>query len=73
MVHLFKQEMRIPWRPYLLWRRLLCAIAFMHKGGSATAAAYQAGFSDSAHLSRTFKSMFGITIRQAQASFSKHS
>jgi AraC-like DNA-binding protein len=68
-LHLFKQEMKIAWRPYLLWRRLLCAINFMQKGGSATEAAYIAGFSDSAHLSRTFRSKFGISIRQAQASF----
>ncbi len=70
-LHLFKQEMKIAWRPYLLWRRLLCAVSSMHIGQSATDAAYQSGFADSAHLSRTFKAMFGITIRQAQANFKK--
>jgi len=64
-LHLFKQEMSIPWRPYLLWRRLLCAVNSMQKGRSATEAAHIAGFSDSAHLSRTFKKMFGLSIRQA--------
>lgn len=64
-LHLFKQQMHIPWRPYLLWRRLLCAVNAIQKGRSATEAAYIAGFSDSAHLSRTFRNNFGMTIRQA--------
>ncbi len=70
-LHLFKQEMNIPWRPYLLWRRLLCAANAMVKGRNATEAAHIAGFSDSAHLSRTFKKMFGLSIRQAQHSLLK--
>jgi len=64
-LHLFRQHMGIAWRPYLLWRRLLCAVQQMAHGHSATAAAHQAGFADSAHLSRTFRSTFGMTIRQA--------
>ncbi len=64
-LHLFKQEMGLPWRPYLLWRRLLCAIKMLSVEKSATEAAHQAGFSDSAHLSRTFKRLFGMTIRDA--------
>jgi AraC-like DNA-binding protein len=64
-LHLFKQEMQIPWRPYLLWRRLLCAVNALRHGRSATDAAHIAGFSDSAHLSRTFRNHFGLTIRQA--------
>lgn len=66
-LHLFRQEMNIPWRPYLLWRRMICAILAMVKGHSATEAAHTAGFSDSAHLSRTFRAHFGMTIRDAQA------
>ncbi len=68
-LHLFRQEMGITWRHYLLWRRLLCAVNVLLKGGSATVAAQAAGFSDSAHLSRTFHTMFGLTIRKAQALF----
>lgn len=63
-LHLFKAEMNIAWRPYLLWRRLLCAINSLQRGLSATEAAHVAGFSDSAHLSRTFRNNFGMTIRQ---------
>lgn len=64
-LHLFRQEMGISWRPYLLWRRLLSAVSLLNKGHSATHAAQVSGFSDNAHLSRTFHTTFGISIRQA--------
>ncbi len=67
-LHLFRQEMGIAWRPYLLWRRLLCAIEAIKHGKNATEAAYLAGFSDSAHLSRTFHNIFGMTLRDAKSS-----
>ncbi|MCG7551441.1 AraC family transcriptional regulator [Pseudoalteromonas sp. Of7M-16] len=66
-LHLFSQQVGIAWRPYLLWRRMLCALQMMMNGATATEAAYGAGFSDSAHLSRTFRSTFGMTIRQAKS------
>ncbi|WP_423898182.1 helix-turn-helix domain-containing protein [Candidatus Pelagadaptatus aseana] len=68
-LHLFREEMSIAWRPYLLWRRAICAINAITKGQSATDAAHSAGFSDSAHLSRTFRSLFGISIREAKSMF----
>ncbi|MCF6441884.1 AraC family transcriptional regulator [Pseudoalteromonas luteoviolacea] len=68
-LHLFSEQVGIAWRPYLLWRRMLCALLTMQKGASATEAAFSAGFSDSAHLSRTFKNTFGMTIRQAISLF----
>jgi len=71
-LHLFRQELGIAWRPYLLWRRMMCAIQALINNHSATEAAYLAGFSDSAHLSRTFKRTFGMTIRQALTLFNHH-
>ena len=65
-LHLFKDTMQIPWRPYLLWRRLICAVQTLQEGKSATEAAYIAGFSDSAHLSRTFKKQFGLSLSEYQ-------
>jgi len=65
-LHLFREQMGIAWRPYLLWRRTICAINAISKDQSATEAAHLSGFSDSAHLSRTFRSLFGITIREAK-------
>ncbi|TQV77591.1 helix-turn-helix transcriptional regulator [Aliikangiella marina] len=68
-LHLFSEEMGISWRPYLLWRRMMCAIQALVNNKSATEAAYLAGFSDSAHLSRTFRKNFGMSIRQALSLF----
>lgn len=68
-LHLFREEMGIAWRPYLLWRRMFCAVIALKNGNNATQAAYLAGFSDSAHLSRTFKNQFGMTIRNALTLF----
>ncbi|WP_242065818.1 helix-turn-helix transcriptional regulator [Moritella sp. F3] len=70
-LHLFSQEMGIPWRPYLLWCRMICAVRAVLNGHSATDAAHLAGFSDSAHLSRTFRKTFGMTMSQAKAIFRK--
>ena len=68
-LHLFSQELGIAWRPYLLWRRMICAIQTIINGTSATNAAHLAGFSDSSHLSRTFRNNFGMSIRQASSLF----
>jgi AraC family transcriptional regulator len=58
--HLFTAEVGLPFRRYLLWRKLNRAIRGFAHGASLTDAAYEAGFSDSAHLTRTFYQMFGI-------------
>jgi AraC family transcriptional regulator len=59
--HLFVEETGLPFKTYLLWRRLMRATELFSAGSSLTDAAYGAGFSDSSHLSRTFRRMFGIT------------
>ncbi|WP_020409136.1 helix-turn-helix transcriptional regulator [Hahella ganghwensis] len=69
-LHLFREQMGVAWRPYLLWRRLICALMAMQMGAKATDAAYRAGFSDSAHLSRSFRQNFGMSIREASRLFS---
>lgn len=58
--HLFVQETGTPFRAWLLWLRLNVAIQAAMAGASWTEAAHEAGFADSAHLTRTFKRMFGI-------------
>ena len=59
--HLFVEETGLPFRTYVLWRRLMRAAELFSAGSSLTDAAQGAGFSDSSHLSRTFRRMFGIT------------
>lgn len=56
----FSREVGLPFRSYRKWRRLLLAIEALANGSNLTVAAHTAGFADSAHLTRTFKSMFGI-------------
>lgn len=58
--HLFVEQTGLPFKTYLLWLRLRQAVAIVATGAPLTAAAHQAGFSDSAHLSRTFRRMFGV-------------
>jgi AraC family transcriptional regulator len=58
--HLFVEETGLPFRTYVLWLRLVRAVDAYVAGRTLTEAAQEAGFSDSAHLSRTFKRMFGI-------------
>jgi AraC-like DNA-binding protein len=61
LVHLFKEQVGIPIRKYILWSRLNLAAKQIIEGVDFTQAAHHAGFSDSAHFSRTFTRMFGIT------------
>lgn len=59
--HLFLQETGIRFRPYVLWLRLEAAVAAYGAGSNLTQASHAGGFADSAHFSRTFKRMFGVT------------
>ena len=58
--HLFVEGTGLPFKTYLLWLRLERAVALYARGGSLTEAAYEAGFADSAHFSRTFRRTFGL-------------
>jgi AraC-like DNA-binding protein len=58
--HLFVAQTGISFRAYLLWARVGYAVTRGMAGSSWTEAAQQAGFADSAHLSRTCRRMFGI-------------
>lgn len=58
--HLFRAEVGLPVRRYLLWMRLRNAVRMLGAGESLTNIAHAAGFADSAHLTRTFRQMFGL-------------
>lgn len=57
----FDAELGLPFRRYRLWRRMAAVMRTIADGGSLTEAAHAAGFASSAHLSSTFRRMFGLT------------
>lgn len=60
LLHLFKDEVGIPFRRYVLWARLKKAVIEIQNGNSITQAAYAAGFSDAPHFSNIYTKMFGL-------------
>ena len=64
MSHLFVEQTGLPFRTYLLWLRLSLALEGYAAGAPLTEAAHEAGFSDSAHFSRTFRRMFGVAAAE---------
>lgn len=58
--HLFVTETGLPFRRHLLWLRLQKALAVALEGKTWTEAAHAANFADQAHLTRTFRQMFGV-------------
>lgn len=61
LIHLFSQELRMPFRSYYQWLKLRRALVCLASGQNLTASAHQAGFSDSSHFSRTFSHTFGFS------------
>lgn len=61
LAHLFKKQTGTPIRRYLLWLKLRRAIKMIIVGSPFTDAAHQSGFADSAHLSQTYRQMFGVS------------
>lgn len=62
----FSAEVGLPFRRYRLWRRMSRVMHTIAEGGSLTEAAMAAGFSSPAHLSSSFKRMFGLSASQVR-------
>lgn len=60
LMHLFKEEVGIPMRKYVQWLRIKTCVLSLSHGNSLTVASHEAGFADQAHMSRTFREMFGL-------------
>ena len=58
--HLFTQQVGLPFRRYMLWRKLARAVLMIGREGAIATAAHAADFADAAHLTRTFYEMFGM-------------
>jgi AraC-like DNA-binding protein len=59
--HLFSETTSLPFRRYLLWLRMQRGLRLLSDGSNLTDAAHGSGFSDSSHLSHTFRDMFGMS------------
>lgn len=59
---LFNETMGLSLRRYVQWLRVRHVAFCVAIGQTITTAAHEAGFADLAHLSRTFRSMFGLPI-----------
>lgn len=62
--HLFRQQVGLPFRRYMLWRKVTRGMLAIGREGTIAAAAHAADFADAAHLTRTFYQMFGISPSQ---------
>lgn len=62
-IHLFKSELGITYRRAQLWYRISQSFPTLFRK-SITETAYEFGFSDSAHYSRTFKENFGFSPKE---------
>jgi AraC-like DNA-binding protein len=62
--HLFAEQVGLPFKSYVLWRRLIRALEAITAGASLTAAAHEAGFADAAHFSRAFRRHFGLSANR---------
>lgn len=63
--HVFNTDLGTTLPTYLRWVRLRLAVQWVARGHSLTRAAHCAGFADSAHLTRSFRTMFGLAPSQA--------
>ncbi|HYM35464.1 MAG TPA: AraC family transcriptional regulator, partial [Steroidobacteraceae bacterium] len=61
MSHFFSESVGLPLRSYQLWQKLHTVTSLLASGRTLTACAHAAGFTDSAHLSRTFLHVYGAS------------
>jgi AraC-like DNA-binding protein len=60
LIHLFAEQLGVPLRRYVLALRLRRLLFFLSVGQNLTDAAQEAGFCDSAHLTRVYREMYGL-------------
>ncbi len=63
---LAQNQFGVPLSKLLLWKKVRRAFFAMGRGSSLADAAYEAGFADQAHLTRTMADVIGLTPHTAQ-------
>jgi AraC family transcriptional regulator len=58
--HVFKDQLGLPFRRYMLWRKVTRAMVAIGRERTIADAAHASAFADAAHLTRTFNEMFGM-------------
>lgn len=71
LTHLFKEQVGVSLKSYILIRRMERAYRFVSSGGKITRAAQEGGFSSSAHLAYTCKTLTGVSITDVLKSSEK--
>jgi AraC-like DNA-binding protein len=60
VLHLFSEQVGVPYRRYRMWKRLWLATEKLHASDNMTMAAVECGFADASHYSRAFRDTFGV-------------
>jgi AraC-like DNA-binding protein len=59
--HLFAEQLGLTIKSYTLWVKMRRASVLLQSGHTLTEVSHAVGFADSAHLSRTYKTFFGLS------------
>jgi AraC-like DNA-binding protein len=59
-LHLFKENIGVPYRRFRIWKRLADATSYMNQTDNMSRSALDAGFSDVAHFSHRYKETYGV-------------
>jgi AraC-like DNA-binding protein len=60
VLHLFSEQVGVPYRRYRMWKRLWLATEKLHTNDNMTRAAVECGFADATHYSHAFRDTFGV-------------
>lgn len=60
-LHLFKQEMGVPFRAFRTWKRARSLLQYLHSDENLTYVALDVGYPDSTHFSHSIRNCFGLS------------